>query len=179
MSPGMTAEVEAEIVTALDRLLDEFDRVRAEEGAALAAGLRGSLLQIKAMSGEARALRAGVRDAHVTRLRARMEELLAGAGEISEARLLTEAALLAERSDVDEELLRVETHIASFGAALDAGGELGKRLDFLSQEMNREANTVLSKTGSAAGRDGLRLTEIGLECKAEIERIREQVQNLE
>ena len=180
--PGGTAigaELEPWILAALERLLELFDRVRAEEGTALAAGLRGSLARIEALSMEARVLRAEVRDAHVTRLRVRMTELLEGAAEVSEARLLTEAALLAERSDVDEELVRLETHVASFRAGLDAGGELGKRLDFLSQEMNREANTVLSKTGSAAGRDGLRLTEIGLECKAEIERIREQVQNIE
>ena len=176
---GVPDEVQEDVMAALGPLLDEFDRGRAREGEALATALRGSLASLRGMVVEARGLRAGVRDAHVVRLKERMGELLAGAAEVGEARLLTEAALLAERSDVDEELVRVDAHVERFAEILEVGGEVGKRLDFLAQEMNREANTVLSKTGSAAGRDGLRLTEIGLECKAEIERMREQVQNLE
>ena len=176
---GFPDELQENVVGALGSLLDEFDRGRAREGEALATALRESLAALRVMVVEARGLRAGVRDAHVARLRDRMGELLTGAAEVNEARLLTEAALLAERSDLDEELVRMHAHVERFAEILDAGGEVGKRLDFLTQEMNREANTVLSKTGSAAGRDGLRLTEIGLECKVEIERMREQVQNLE
>ncbi|MGH9596956.1 MAG: endoribonuclease YicC domain-containing protein, partial [Edaphobacter sp.] len=97
----------------------------------------------------------------------------------NEERVLTEAAMLAEKSDIEEELVRLRTHIDRFVAMLDEGGELGKRLDFLLQELNREANTMLSKTSGAAGENSLRITELGLEMKAEIERSREQVQNLE
>ena len=93
--------------------------------------------------------------------------------------MLAEAALLVERSDIEEELVRLRAHIGSFLEMLDAGGELGKRLDFLLQELNREANTMLSKTTGGDPGIGLRLTSLGLEMKTEIERAREQVQNLE
>ena len=176
---ALPADFEARLMTALEPLLLLFDTAREEEGAALAGALRASLDALAGLTGEARGLRAGVRDDHLARLRDRMKHLLAGATEVSESRLITEVALLAERSDIEEELLRLETHLESFATALAAGGEVGKKLDFLSQEMNREVNTILSKTGSAAGRDGLKLTEIGLACRAEVERIREQVQNIE
>ena len=94
-------------------------------------------------------------------------------------RLLAEAAMIAERSDVEEELVRLRAHIDSFLDMISAGGELGKRLDFLLQELNREANTMLSKTTAGDPTLGLRLTSLGLEMKTEIERAREQVQNLE
>ena len=98
---------------------------------------------------------------------------------VSEERLLTEAGVLAEKSDIEEEIVRLRTHMDRFVSMLDEGGELGKRLDFLLQELNREANTMLSKTSGASGENSLRITELGLEMKAEIERAREQVQNLE
>jgi uncharacterized protein (TIGR00255 family) len=123
-------------------------------------------------------LRSGVRDALFGRLRARLVELMQGTS-VSEERLLAEAAVLAEKSDVDEEIVRLRTHIDHFVGILDVGGEVGKRLDFLLQELNREANTMLSKTSGASGENSLRITELGLEMKAEIEKAREQVQNLE
>ena len=86
--------------------------------------------------------------------------------------------MLAERSDIEEELVRLKTHIKHFIGLLDAGGEVGKKLDFLLQELNREANTLLSKTSGVAG-DGLRITELGLALKSEIEKAREQIQNIE
>ena len=123
-------------------------------------------------------LREGVREAHIERLKARLAELLDGAA-ASEERILTEAAMLAERSDVEEEIVRMQTHAQRFKAMLDAGGEVGKALDFLLQEMNREANTMVSKMNGAMGERGLQLTDIGLGMKTEIERCKEQVQNLE
>jgi uncharacterized protein (TIGR00255 family) len=152
------------------------------EGAALAAELRAEMLRLRALAEEAAALRTGAREAHFERLRTRIGELLqtgAGNGEIADSRLLAEAALLVERSDIEEELVRLRAHIVSFVEMLDAGGELGKRLDFLLQELNREANTMLSKTTGGDPAIGLRLTTLGLEMKSEIERAREQVQNLE
>ena len=86
--------------------------------------------------------------------------------------------MLVERSDVSEELARMHAHIGHFRELLATGGEVGKKLDFLLQEMNREANTLLSKTGGAGGK-GTRITELGLAMKAEIEKAREQIQNVE
>jgi uncharacterized protein (TIGR00255 family) len=93
-------------------------------------------------------------------------------------RLLQEAALLVDRSDIQEELVRLDTHVKPFRGLLEQGGEVGKKLDFLLQEMNREANTLLSKTSGLAG-DALKITEMGLAIKTEIEKAREQVQNIE
>ncbi len=97
---------------------------------------------------------------------------------INRQRLLEEVAMLVERSDISEELARMNTHIQHFRDVLAAGGETGKKLDFLLQEMNREANTLLSKTAGVAGK-GTRITELGLAMKTEIEKAREQIQNLE
>ncbi len=171
---GFDAAVLALVPVALGAL----NEVRAQEGAALVAELRASMLRLREFAVEVAGLRAGVRAAQVERLRGRMAELMVGAS-VSEERLLGEAAMLAERSDVEEEIVRLQTHVGRFLAMLDEGGELGKRLDFLLQELNREANTMLSKTGGAMGSNGLRITELGLEMKAEIEKAREQVQNLE
>jgi uncharacterized protein (TIGR00255 family) len=171
-------ELEAEVLAQLGPLLGRLNDVRAQEGAALAAELRASMARLDDYANEVAALRIGVRDSHVDRLRARLAELMQDAS-VSEERLLTEAGLLADRSDIEEEVVRLRTHVERFVAILDEGGELGKRLDFLLQELNREANTLLSKTGGATGSDGLRITDLGLAMKVEIERAREQVQNLE
>src|SRR5205085_2546883 len=93
-------------------------------------------------------------------------------------RILQEAALSADRSDIQEEIARMHTHVEHFLSLLSAGGETGKKLDFLLQEMNRETNTLLSKTSGVAG-EALRITELGLKMKSEVEKLREQVQNLE
>ena len=172
------AGLESAVMAQLGPLLSKLNEVRAEEGSALEAELRRSLGRLGELAAEVGELRAGVRDAQFERLRARIAEVLQGVS-VSEERLLAEAALLAERSDVDEEVVRLRAHVDSFLAMLDEGGELGKRLDFLLQELNREANTLLSKTSGAAGSNGLLITDLGLEMKAEIERAREQVQNLE
>ena len=171
--------VARDVLTAAKWAVDLLNKSRALEGAALAAELLSAMTRISTLAEEARQLREGVAAGHVARLRQRLAELLDGQADLPEDRILAEAALLAERSDVDEELVRLRTHIARFEELLAAGGELGRQLDFLLQELNREANTLLSKTGAAAGEGGLRLTEIGLALKLELERAREQVQNLE
>lgn len=170
--------LEGTVMGRAEELVEALLAMRAAEGASLAAELRGSMERIRAMSAEIVALRERVRDAQMERLRVRLRELLEGA-DLSEGRLLTEAALLVERSDIDEENVRLLTHAERFVAMLEEGGEVGKRMDFLLQELNREANTMLSKTGGAVGEHGLRITELGLAVKTEIERAREQVQNLE
>jgi uncharacterized protein (TIGR00255 family) len=178
-APREEAEaLEPVVLAAMPELLAQFNAVRAEEGAALADTLRAGMERLAALADEASALREGVRSATFERLRGRIEELTQGAAP-SEERLLAEAALLAERSDVEEELVRLRTHAERFLTLLNGGGELGKHLDFLVQELNREANTLLSKTSGASSGNGLRITDIGLEMKVEIERAKEQVQNLE
>jgi uncharacterized protein (TIGR00255 family) len=187
--PGvMTAEsgVDAEEATRLDgavlaqvpELIGKLNEVRAQEGVALVAELRASMLRLHGFATEMAGLRNGIREAQFERLRTRLAELTQGVP-VSEERVLSEAAVLAERSDIEEEIVRLRTHVDRFLLLLDEGGELGKRLDFLLQELSREANTMLSKTSGASGANSLRITELGLEMKAEIEKAREQVQNLE
>ena len=173
-----TPALEASVLALVAPLIEKLNEVRAQEGAALAAELRASMLRLRGFAEEMAGLRNGVREAQFERLRARLVELTAGAA-VSEERVLTEAAVLAEKSDIEEEIVRLRTHIDRFVQMLDDGGELGKRLDFLLQELSREANTMLSKTSGATGVNSLRITELGLEMKAEIEKAREQVQNLE
>ncbi|HET8825941.1 MAG TPA: DUF1732 domain-containing protein, partial [Terriglobales bacterium] len=93
-------------------------------------------------------------------------------------KILQEAAVLADRSDIQEELVRLDHHVQHFVGLLDTKGEVGKKMDFLLQEMNREANTLLSKTSGLAG-DAAKITEAGLAMKSDIEKAREQVQNIE
>jgi uncharacterized protein (TIGR00255 family) len=172
------AELDAAVMAEMPALIERLNVVRAQEGAALAVEMRSSMAKLRGFAEEMAQLRNGVREVQFERLKARLAELIDGVA-VSEERLLAEAAMLAEKSDVEEEIVRLKTHIERFTAMLDEGGELGKRLDFLLQELNREANTMLSKTGSSAGDNSLRITELGLEIKAEIEKAREQVQNIE
>ena len=183
--PANAAALESAVMAIAPALLDQLNQVRSVEGEALAAELRASMLRLRTLAEECAQLRVGARDAHFERLRTRIAELMKAdataeaAGQVTDQRMLAEAALLIERSDIEEELVRLRAHIESFLQMLDAGGELGKRLDFLLQELNREANTMLSKTTGGDPGIGLRLTALGLEVKTEIERAREQVQNLE
>jgi uncharacterized protein (TIGR00255 family) len=118
----------------------------------------------------------GLADAYRQRLQKRITELISRgsqAVELDSGRLAQEVAYLADRSDISEELARLRSHLEQFRSALDADGEVGKRLDFLLQELNREANTVLSKSTEIAIKDS------ALAIKAEVEKLREQVQNVE
>ncbi len=176
VSAESSAALQMAVLALLPTLIDRLNEVRAQEGASLVAELRASMQRLEALAAEVTTFRVDIRSAYVERIRSRMEEML-GSG-LPEDRLLAEAAILAERSDIDEELVRLQTHVARFLTLLEDGGELGKRLDFLLQELNREANTLLSKTSGAAAGNGLRITELGFEMKLEIEKAREQVQNL-
>jgi uncharacterized protein (TIGR00255 family) len=120
--------------------------------------------------------RSAILRSYAERLQQRIQEMLGA--QVDKERILQEAAVLVDRSDIQEELVRLSTHIRHFLGLLDQGGEVGKKLDFLLQEMNREANTLLSKTSGLAG-EALKITEMGLLMKSEIEKSREQVQNLE
>jgi uncharacterized protein (TIGR00255 family) len=174
MTP-LDGNFEAAVLAAMDRAIQKLNLMREQEGSGMEAELRRRLDVLEQATGEVEKLRAGVSRAYMEKVRLRMQELLENA---DPDRILQEAAILAERSDIQEELVRLHTHIDHFRKLLDQGGEAGKKLDFLLQELNREANTLLSKTSGVAG-EGLRITELGLQMKAEIEKCREQVQNLE
>ena len=166
----------ASVLKQVGPLLDELKIMRAREGEALAAILHESLTRLAQASNGVAEIRPEIEQRYQERL---TQRLLAATGpEFNRQRLLEEVAVLVDRSDISEELARMATHIAHFRELPDAGGEVGKKLDFLLQEMNREANTMLSKSGGLGGK-GTRITELGLAMKAEIEKAREQIQNLE
>jgi len=166
---------EGSVLASLDQAIQRLNVMREQEGRGMDAELRRRLASLEQATEEVSRLRAAVSRAYMEKVRLRMQELLENA---DQDRILQEAAILAERSDIQEELVRLHTHIEHFRKLLDQGGEVGKKLDFLLQELNREANTLLSKTSGVAG-EGLRITELGLQMKSEIEKCREQVQNLE
>jgi uncharacterized protein (TIGR00255 family) len=168
--------LEESVLRETDALIAALQTMRAQEGSVLAGELCAGMDRLRALVDEAATLREKVQQAYFDRLSQRMKNMLEG--DFDKDRILQEAALIAERSDVEEEVTRLRTHIDHFVGLLEQGGEVGKKLDFLLQEMNREANTLLSKTSGVAG-NGTRITEAGLGMKSEIEKAREQVQNLE
>lgn len=157
--------------------LVKLDDMRRTEGRHLVDDLRARLKQIGEHAEQVRELAATLRPVFARRLEARLKDLLGGVN-LDPARLAQEAALLAERGDVSEELDRLRSHLQQFAKLLDGAGEMGKKLDFLLQEMHREANTLLSKTPGVES-EALAITGLALEIKAEIEKLREQVQNIE
>ena len=161
----------------LGEALTKLDDMRRAEGGHLIGELNKRLSKIEEEADEIRVLAETLRPAFARRLEARLAELLNGVS-LEPARLAQEAALLAERSDISEELERLRSHVAQFASLLRGAGEMGKRLDFLLQEMNREANTLLSKTPGVDS-EALAITGLALEIKADIEKLREQVQNVE
>jgi len=166
----------ASVLSQIAPLLQQLNLMRAREGESLVDILNATLDRLAEATDGVAALRPEVEQRYQERLTARLEA--ATGPEFNRQRLLEEVAVLVERSDISEEIARLYTHIGHFRELLAAGGEVGKKLDFLLQEMNREANTLLSKTGSVAGK-GTRVTELGLAMKSEIEKAREQIQNLE
>jgi len=184
--PGMLATGETEAVAedaskaaleACAEALAALNQAREREGASTAEEILQRCRNILGLVTRMEEIRAGAAPAFQKRLSDRLGELLQGAA-IDPQRLAQEAALLADRSDVAEELLRLRVHVGQVEEMLRAGGEVGKRLDFLLQEMNRESNTVLSKTGGL-GELGLTMTDLALSAKSEIDKIREQSLNLE
>jgi uncharacterized protein (TIGR00255 family) len=157
-------------------LLEQLKAMRAREGEALEAILRSTLDRLAAATASIAEVCPEIEQRYQERL---AQRLTAAVGpEFNQQRVLEEVAVLVDRSDISEELARMTTHIEHFRELLGASGEVGKKLDFLLQEMNREANTLLSKTAGVSGK-GTRITELGLAMKAEIEKAREQIQNVE
>ena len=164
---------EQELTTTLTAAVEGLVGARQEEGARLAAILADHLDEVERLIAAARSAAA----AEPARLKARLieqvRELVAAEPRLSDERLNQEVALLLVKGDIREEIDRLTAHVAQARDLLAAGGSVGRRLDFLTQEFNREANTLCSKSADIA------LTRIGLDLKATIERIREQVQNVE
>jgi uncharacterized protein (TIGR00255 family) len=173
---GLGDDVVAGIQKALAEGLDELERMRAQEGETLRQEMAERIDKIDALVPTIEGAAAGLVDAYRARLQKRIGELLSRNGQVVEidpARLAQEVAYLSDRSDVSEEMVRLRSHLAQFREALSATGETGKMLDFLLQELNREANTTLSKSTD------LSIKEAALAIKAEVEKLREQVQNVE
>ena len=170
---GADEAIDASVAATLVEALDRLSAARAEEGARLAPTLREMVDRIDDLVDAARACAAAQPDALRARLDGLMSELLSNAGSLPEDRLAQEAALLVGKADIREELDRLAAHVAQARQLIAAGGVVGRRLDFLCQEFNREANTLCSKSVDVA------LTRIGLDLKATIEQFREQVQNIE
>jgi len=166
-------ELHAAILACADRCLAELGSVRRAEGAHLATILNGHLDTIEALTSAAEAHPARSRSALLERLRSQIADLMEAGGTFSEDRLAQEALLLATKADIREELDRLRAHIAAARKLVADGGPIGRKLDFLSQEFNREANTLCSKSAA------VELTAIGLDLKAAIDQLREQVQNIE
>ena len=165
------------VMESVHEALAALNQFREREGEAMAVEMRQRCQAVAGLAAGIEGIRAGATPAFQKRLREKLADLLGGAA-IDAQRLAQEAAILADRSDVAEELVRLKTHAAQLNAILDGTGEVGKRLDFLLQEMNREANTILSKTGGL-GDLGLTITDLALAAKSEIDKIRELSLNLE
>jgi uncharacterized protein (TIGR00255 family) len=169
--------LESAVTRCLVESLDKLDRMREQEGNHLREEMSARLRSIRKLVAEVEPLAERARPAFAQRLELRLKELL-GEAQLDPARLAQEATIAAERSDVSEELARLRSHVQQFETLLAGASDIGKKLDFLLQEMQRETNTLLSKTpGNEA--EGLEITRRALEMKAEIEKLREQVQNIE
>jgi uncharacterized protein (TIGR00255 family) len=165
------------ILEALREALDVLNEFRAREGAELKTTMLKHTAQILDHAGQIEAIRARATPLFRARLEERLAEMLRPSG-IEPQRLAQEASILADRSDISEETARLKIHAGQLQTILEGGGEAGKKIDFLLQEMNRETNTILSKT-NGIGDLGLKITELALGTKADIEKVREQALNIE
>lgn len=173
-----SAEFEAALLEACREAVANLNECRTREGAETAAVIRAYSAKIRAAADEMEEIRGPIVTTLYARLQERIADLLGSAAMVEPQRLAQEAAVLADRSDIGEEITRLNMHAGQLEAMIGAGGEIGKKLDFLLQEMHRETNTVLSKA-NGTGEPGRRVTELALEVKSQIEKIREQSLNLE
>jgi uncharacterized protein (TIGR00255 family) len=171
-APGLDETRSRAVLGLVERALDGLERMRRDEGLGLASDLSGCLERIEAATGRIAAVSDGERAARRDALMERVRSLCGEMG-LEETRLYQEVVRLVDRHDVAEELQRLGSHVALARDLLRVGGACGKRLDFLAQELMREANTIGSKAGSAA------LVQELVGLKSEVERLREQVQNVE
>lgn len=165
-------ELKELILTALRQALISLDDMRKIEGKALGSDIKNRLLLIRSITKKVQAKQPELTKHYMEKLKKRINELTEEA-DLDETRILQEVAIMAEKSDVTEETVRLDSHIKQFEELLNIEGPVGRKLDFLIQEMNREVNTIGSKSGDSELSRGV------VDMKAEIERIREQVQNIE
>ncbi len=165
------------LVALMEEGLAVLNTFRSREGAEIAAIILARSESVREGVKKIAAIRSRSQEVFQARLKDRLSELLRGAN-IEPQRLVQEAAILADRSDIGEEIARLEIHSNQLDEIIKAGGEVGKKLDFLLQEMNRETNTILSKT-NGIGDIGLKITEMAIAIKSDIEKVREQSLNLE
>lgn len=162
----------ADVAAVARQAVEAFLGMRAAEGAKLKADIENRLQVVEDLVGQIEEGSAGRVQAYTDRLYARLQELLADRN-IDESRILTEAALFADKTAIDEETVRLHSHVAQYREILTLDEPIGRKLDFLTQELNREANTIGSKCQDAS------LTRLVVALKSEIEKIREQIQNIE
>jgi uncharacterized protein (TIGR00255 family) len=181
MLPEEMERIQRALEKVLADVLTRLNEMRAREGDALESDLRTRLARLKELAGYIEKISRGISRLYSRRLENRMRDLLTdgpGSSGVDAARLAQEVAYLASRSDIEEELTRFRSHIDQTTHLLDKSTEAGKKLDFLLQEMNREANTLLSKTTDVP-EVGLEIGRHAIELKTEIEKMREQAQNIE
>lgn len=167
------AAFDAEVLAVLEKALASLEESRRTEGDALGALLSAHVDSIEALTRRAEADISREPASIRARLAEQVKQLMEASPALDEARLHQEAAFLATKADIREEIDRLMTHVASARALLAAGGPAGRKLDFLAQEFNRESNTLCSKSNAGS------VTAIGLDLKAVVDQFREQVQNLE
>ncbi len=172
-SADATTELAENITQALDQALAKLTDMRLAEGQQLAIELKSRLDKIESVIPNIENNSSQLLSVYREKLQKKIQDVLPSNIKLDEARLVQEIAYLAERSDITEEITRLKSHILQFNDLLKTGEEIGKKVDFLLQEMNREANTILSKSGD------LGISKVAIDIKTEIEKIREQVQNVE
>lgn len=168
-----TAALCTTLLADFEAVLADFNAMRQSEGAALAKVLKGQLAQVENLTAEAAALAEARKDEMAKNLRRNLARVMENTEGADEARIAQELAVIAVKSDITEEIDRLSAHVTAARALLGQGGAVGRKMDFLMQEFNRETNTLCSKAQSTA------LTTVGLALKAVIDQMREQVQNVE
>jgi len=171
-APEDLEQVQADLLEAMDLALTDYNDMRCREGARLEADVRSRAGTIETLVGKVEARNPSIVEEHRARLEAKLKEVLENR-QLDESRVLTEAAIFADKVAVDEETVRLRSHLSQLDQLLSDGGAVGRKLDFLIQEFNREANTIGSKCSD------VETARIVVDIKAEIEKIREQIQNLE
>ena len=171
-APTNEDELWEDVRAVAEQAVDAFIAMRAVEGEKMKADVSGRLTTIETLVGQIEENSAGRVQAYSDKLYARLQELL-GDRNIDEGRLVTEAAIFADKTAIDEETVRLHSHVAQYREILALDEPIGRKLDFLTQELNRESNTIGSKCQDVA------ITRLVVELKSEIEKIREQIQNIE
>jgi len=162
------------VLKSLEAAMNDLEGMRRQEGEALAADVRRRAGILREIAGKIKALAPEVVKGYRDRLLQRVKELLADSGvELAEADLLKEISIFAERSDISEELARIDSHLVQLEEALDSDEDIGRKLEFVAQELHREVNTIGSKANAAA------ISRLVIDAKGEVDRIREQAANLE